>query len=652
VTVLDYQEILAKIQQEENNDHSTNLYRYDGILEAISFFTNRLTYDQIIHAAFDFANELLTVHKSVLYLLEDGQYRRVKSRNLSDAPDTIPRNDQLDNFALYVGSVVSGKEYLRTYFSADILDKTEATVMIPLILNNALNGFILMSGRVTADFNENDISVSGTLMNLFNNALESNGRLMELQTANKELDEKIFSLFAINQSAKAMLTEHRLEELNHLAVDVFSELTLSANTGFFLYDPKPEKYALKAYRDVFHPDSEIPSVYLTLKPDARPVVSRQIVNAGDEKDIEYFSSLFEEGIGQLEVLKAKFIVFIFGKGGRILGFVTLGDTISGVGYKKSTFELVDSLASYTYIALDNAMLLKVVNDQKELLELKLNRLITMNTLIKNINSAKNSQQMIDLALETLTVSLGVESCMIALYQPEDRNLLISAATIDSLVGSAIPLSSRLEPLLQGKVIFESDATLVPEYTGDAISDALGDKAGLLAIPIAIEQYDLYEVRLIGAILIFRLRNSLLSEEENTLTFEAIANHMAPLLDGYINLDRQKQEYVPDVMKQFTAGLRAQIDECLEYNFDLEIIRIVDKDTTPFAESISYRMASEQFLNTYAVSYDHTFVVIQNDFDHNRQVLESIADEANASITCFRLYKDFNSYDELMELMKK
>lgn len=314
--------------------------------------------------------------------------------------------------------------------------------------------------------------------------------------------------------------------------------------------------------------------------------------------------------------------------------------------------MVDSLASYTYIALDNAMLLKVVNDQKELLELKLNRLITMNTLIKNINSAKNSQQMIDLALETLTVSLGVESCMIALYQPEDRNLLISAATIDSLVGSAIPLSSRLEPLLQGKVIFESDATLVPEYTGDAISDALGDKAGLLAIPIAIEQYDLYEVRLIGAILIFRLRNSLLSEEENTLTFEAIANHMAPLLDGYINLDRQKQEYVPDVMKQFTAGLRAQIDECLEYNFDLEIIRIVDKDTTPFAESISYRMASEQFLNTYAVSYDHTFVVIQNDFDHNRQVLESIADEANASITCFRLYKDFNSYDELMELMKK
>ncbi|NLI38659.1 MAG: hypothetical protein GX384_04845, partial [Clostridiaceae bacterium] len=64
---MEYQDILAKIQQDESNDLSTDLYRYNGILEAISFFTNRLTYEQIIHASFDFVNELLTVNKSVLY---------------------------------------------------------------------------------------------------------------------------------------------------------------------------------------------------------------------------------------------------------------------------------------------------------------------------------------------------------------------------------------------------------------------------------------------------------------------------------------------------------------------------------------------------------------------------------------------------------
>ena len=534
---MEYQDILAKIQQDESNDLSTDLYRYNGILEAISFFTNRLTYEQIIHASFDFVNELLTVNKSVLYLLEGDQYRKVSSRNLPNAPYTVPQNPQLKNFALYVGNVVNGRQNLEAYFTADILSKTEASVMIPLMLEHSLNGFILLSGRVTADFNDNDVSVSRTLMNLFNNALESNSRLMELQTANRELDEKIFSLFAINQSAKAMLTEHRLDELNQLAVDVFSELTLSANTAFFLYDTKSEKYALKAYRDVFHAGSTTPPIYLTLRPEATAIMGRQIVNATDESDAEYFSSLFEEGIAPLEALKARYIVFIFGRGNEILGFVTLGDTISGTDYKKSTFELVDSLASYTYIALSNAMLIKVVNDQKKLLELKLDRLITLNTLIKNINSAQTSKQMIDLAHETLTVSLGVENGMIALYQPENRQLLVSAATDNSLNGTIIPLTARLEPLLKGKVIFESDATLVSEYIGHDISDALQDKAGLLAIPMSLEHY---EIRLIGVIFIFRTYNSLLSEEENILTFESIANHMAPLLDGYIDLDRKSR----------------------------------------------------------------------------------------------------------------
>jgi len=645
---LEYQDILAKIQQDESNDLSTDLYRYNGILEAISFFTNRLTYEQIIHASFDFVNELLTVNKSVLYLLEGDQYRKVSSRNLPNAPYTVPQNPQLKNFALYVGNVVNGRQNLEAYFTADILSKTEASVMIPLMLEHSLNGFILLSGRVTADFNDNDVSVSRTLMNLFNNALESNSRLMELQTANRELDEKIFSLFAINQSAKAMLTEHRLDELNQLAVDVFSELTLSANTAFFLYDTKSEKYALKAYRDVFHAGSTTPPIYLTLRPEATAIMGRQIVNATDESDAEYFSSLFEEGIAPLEALKARYIVFIFGRGNEILGFVTLGDTISGTDYKKSTFELVDSLASYTYIALSNAMLIKVVNDQKKLLELKLDRLITLNTLIKNINSAQTSKQMIDLAHETLTVSLGVENGMIALYQPENRQLLVSAATDNSLNGTIIPLTVRLEPLLKGKVIFESDATLVSEYIGHDISDALQDKAGLLAIPMSLEHY---EIRLIGVIFIFRTYNSLLSEEENILTFESIANHMAPLLDGYIDLDRKKQEYIPDVMKQFTQELKAQIEECLEYHFDLEIIHLVDKDATPFTGSKICRMVSDLFQNTYAVSYDHTFVVIQNEFDYNRQVLERIAFEADASVACFKLYKDFNSYEELIELLK-
>lgn len=645
---MDYQELLAKIQQDENNDLRTDIYRYNGILEAISFFSNRLTYEQITHAAFDFVNELLTVNKSVLYLLENDQYEKVKTRNLPHAPDAIPMNAKLRDFALYVGNVVSGRKSLESYFAPDILEKTDASVMIPLIVGHRLSGFMLMSGRVTSPFNENDITVSETLMNLFNNALESSNRLEELQTANRELDEKIFSLFAINQSAKAMLTEHRLDELNHLAVDVFSELTLSANTSFFLYDQKSEKYALKAYRDVFQTDRKMPAIYLTLRPEAEIMPDRQILDADDKKDQDYFASLFAEGVEPLSVLKAKYIVFIFGKGSELLGFVTLGRTISGADYKKATFELVDSLASYTYIALSNAMLIQVVNDQKQLLELKLNRLMTLNQLIKNINSAQNSKQLINLAMETLAVSLGVENGLIALYRPEDRQLVVSAASNASMCGAVIPLTPRLEPLLRGKTIFESDATLVSEYIGSEAGNALTDKAGLLAVPMFL---DLCEIRLIGAIFIFQTRKSLLSEEENILTFETVANHMAPLINGFIALDRRKQEYIPDVMKKFTTEIKMQIEECLQYHFDLEVIRLVRKSATPFAESDAFGEIAERFQCAYPVAYDYMLVVLHNDFDYNRQELEHLAARTNASVTCFRLYKDFNSYEELIRLLK-
>jgi hypothetical protein len=216
-------------------------------------------------------------------------------------------------------------------------------------------------------------------------------RLESCRVNNRELDEKIFNLFAINQSAKAMLTEHRLEELYSLAVDVFSELTQSAYTGFFLFDDPSEKYTLKAYRDVFHANT-LNKLSFTLNEETPVNTLKQIADLSVDADIAYFESLYLEGIAPLEMVNARYVVFIYGKQGKVLGFVTLGETVSGALYKKSAFELVDSLASYTYIALSNAMLLKVVNDQKELLQLKLDRLMTLNTLMKNINSADSSSR--------------------------------------------------------------------------------------------------------------------------------------------------------------------------------------------------------------------------------------------------------------------
>jgi len=642
---MNYEDILQNIKQDDNNELQTSIYRYNGILEAIRFFANRLTYEQITDTSFDFVNELLTADKSVMLLFREGRYKVHKTRGVNLIGYELAQTPELAGFALYVGNVIHGRSQLEAYFPKDLLDAVDANVMIPLTLEDKLNGFVLVSGRVSGKFNESDILVCETLMNLFNNALEGCMRLERLQVTNRELDEKIFNLFAINQSAKAMLTEHRLEELYSLAVDVFSELTQSAYTGFFLFDDPSEKYTLKAYRDVFHANT-LNKLSFTLNEETPVNTLKQIADLSVDADIAYFESLYLEGIAPLEMVNARYVVFIYGKQGKVLGFVTLGETVSGALYKKSAFELVDSLASYTYIALSNAMLLKVVNDQKELLQLKLDRLMTLNTLMKNINSADSSSRMIALALETLTVSFGVESCLVTLYNDGKDTLDVHAASDPSLEGLSIPMNEIISPLREGKILFESRSENVSLYVGDEISNAIREKSGVLMIPMTLDRY---ELKLIGAIMIFRHKKSVLSNEEDVLTYETVANHMAPLIEGFSELERRMRLYKPDVLQLFLNEVEAQIRECIEYAFDLEIIQVVDRSASPFAESGAGMVLKELLQNVYRVSYDRTYLVVQSDFEYNYQFVCNSVSGTDVLIKRFRLFKDFNTFEEFLSL---
>lgn len=641
---MQYNDILKKIEQDAQNDNRTDLYRYNGLLEAIRFFSNRLTLDQITDAAFDFVNELLTVHKSAMYLLKNDGYELVKQRGVKSSHTRIEMTKKLSQFALYVGNVINGKKALLQYFEKDLLEELEATVMLPLLLEDKLYGFFLLSGRITASFNENDIFVCATLMNLFNNSLESSNRLERLQIINHELDEKIFNLFAINQSAKAMLTEHRLEQLYGLAVDVFSELTQSAHTSFVLYDESSEKYALKAYRNVFDTSGKTELFSLEINPDV--FHEKQILDLSNEDDQNYFCEMFTNGKEFLDYVQASYVVFIFGDFQKILGFVTLGRTVTGNAYKKSAFELVNSLASYTYIALSNAILIETVNKQKRLLQEKLDRLIKLNRLSKNINSALESSTLIELTLETLVVSFGAENAMITLYDEENDCLKISQATDLSLVDSVIPMNLALEPLKKSRIIFESDSDKVSSVVGQELANAVSDNSGVLIIPMTLDRY---ETVFIGAILIFNLKEGLLSDEENTLIFETIANQIAPLIDGFINLEKQQNLLRQDAAKIFLMNLEAQISECKTYDFDLEVVRIIDNEATPYRESEVPAILSNIVKDVFPVSYRQTEVLVLQDFEYNYSIITNALAEKDFEIKRLRYNRDFTDMESFLAI---
>lgn len=641
---MQYNDILRKIEQDALNDNRTDLYRYNGLLEAIRFFSNRLTLDQITDAAFDFVNELLTVHKSAMYLLKNNGYELVKQRGYKSTHTRIEITRELDQFALYVGNVINGRNALTQYFETDLLDELEASVMLPLLLEDKLYGFFLLSGRITASFNDNDIFVCTTLMNLFNNSLENSNRLERLRIINHELDEKIFNLFAINQSARAMLTEHRLEQLYGLAVDVFSELTQSAHTGFILYDEPSEKYALKAYRNVFDTSGKMETFSLDMDPDVHN--EKQILDLSDENDLDCFCRMFAGGKELLDYLNASYVVFIFGDFQKILGFVTLGRTVTGNEYKKSAFELVNSLASYTFIALSNALLIETVNRQKMQLQEKLDRLIKLNRLSKNINSALDSSTLIELTLETLVVSFGVQSAMITLYDEENNCLNINNATDLSLVDSVIPMNPSLEPLKKGRIIFESDSDMVSSIIGYELANALSDNSGILIIPMTLDRY---ETVLIGAIIIFKLKDGLLSNEENTLTFETVANQIAPLINGFTSLEKQQNLLRQDASKVFLMNLQEQIRECRTYDFDMEIIRIIDMDATPYRESNVPAILSNIVKDVFPVSYAQTEVFVMQDFEYNYSIVSNALAGMNVDIRRLRYNRDFVDMESFLAI---
>ncbi|HEX3029134.1 MAG TPA: GAF domain-containing protein, partial [Clostridia bacterium] len=211
---MEYTDILEAIEkQKEAEGLSAKLFRYSGLLQAIEFFSQKLNFDQIEDAAFDFSNELLTLEKSAIFVLRGNKFILKKLKGLERAAEYVDNKKELGNIALFHGTLMHGKDILHKYFSAEIIDAYKVTISVPLIIENYLYGFIFISSKTLGEMKEDDYIILEALMKLFNNALENYKRYEELQKVNRELDEKIFNLFAINQSTKALLSELDLEML-------------------------------------------------------------------------------------------------------------------------------------------------------------------------------------------------------------------------------------------------------------------------------------------------------------------------------------------------------------------------------------------------------------------------------------------------------
>ena len=645
-----YDSILKRIEDEKKNEVlSAKIYRYTGLVQAIDFFSQKLVFEQIIDAAFDFLNELLLVDKSAIYVLEKDTYVVKKVKGCKQEVSNIKMTPELNNLAAFYGNVVTGKDKILNFFDPELIDLLSINTVVPLIIEGDLYGFILLYNKTSG---EDDYIISEALMRLINNALGDYSRYEKLEKVNRELDEKIFNLFAINQSSKVLLSDLRMEALYSISVDVFSELTRSKVTGFVLFDERSDRYVLKGFKDVYYKTKDV-TIRLMLKSSGNIDTNKLIINLKDQKDCDYFNSLFEEDsvlVGeQLAQLDAIYVVLIL-KNKQILGFVTLSETVTDSEYSDSIFELIESLAASTYTALTNAKLFEVVNEQKAQIQKKLDKLISLSNLTRNISNSVRTGTLIDVATKTLQVSFNVDKGAFCLYKKETNEFEFSKTiNLDHISTKSITPNSNWKRIFEGDHVYAVGEKNITEYFEEGFAEEIGDAQGVLIVPIFI---DMLEIELLGAIVIFKYTDLQLDNEENLLILDTIAGNIAPVLNNLLIIQMQQRFMLPNFIELFKKDLKEEIKTSLNYRINLSVIQIQDDRDFLFKGHSVIESLKENFRKVYPFSYNNIFIIENNDDeDQLLQKVRNCTQLNDLKIKKMTLGRDFRTFADFFELYR-
>lgn len=638
---MSYEDVLNKLKDDKQKENITSkLYRYTGLIHAIEFFSQKFSIEQILEYAYDFVNELIIVDQIAVFYKVNNQYIMFKSKGYNIEQYSIDYTTDYDNIALFHGHIMNTQD-LNQFLPSKLLNDFPAKLGIPLIIESELYGFILTNRfEEKSDFEQEDFIVAEALMQLFNTSLNNYRSYKSLQNAKSELDEKVFNLFAINQSSKVLLSELDLSVLYNLSIDVFSELTQSALTSFFLYDEKGENYVLRGMRDTLNPSNKL-KITVYLKDNVSLDFSKSILDMSNEEDYNLFIDSFQNSEAVITNLKPLYIVLLI-KNKVLLGFVTLGKKVTDKPYNKGIFELIESLASSTYIAVSNANYFKETNEQKLLLQNKFNRLVSLNKLMKNINSASTTEELADLTLETLNISFGMKTGIFALYN-KDKFKVIRSINLDNCPCS-FRLSNEFSCLFEGEYFIINSNEKIPKLLEKDLAKCIKDGAGALFVPIHIEDAD---TKLLGLICIFELSDTILSDQENLLTVDSIANHIAPVLHHLLRIKNQNELLAPNYEKIFINALENHIKEADDLFLDLTIIHLHNPNFS-FEDVNIPDIIKNNYKDIYSLTKSDIFVAAFEKVDE-----KSIKDfvDKKYDLSLYQYKKDFSTLDEFINLFK-
>ncbi|AOT69428.1 hypothetical protein [Geosporobacter ferrireducens] len=545
------------------------VYRYEVLLQAIDFFTQRFNLDQLGAYAFDFTNEILTLNSSALFIREGDNYVLKNARLYEIKQYSIAHNRFFEDLPVLHGDIITNR--FDTFFSEEVIKDFNIQLVIPLVIHDYLYGFIISNGKILGNLEEDDRVIASSLTKLFRNSLENSKQIHELYLKTKELDQKIFNLFAINQSAKSLLSEVNLDKLYSLATDIFSEITCSKVTSFGVYDSISKSIKVLGYRNVHNYTKFLTELHIS----NRSYHAYKIV-LDIEKDLESIQTIFTNW-EEFYALQAKYVILLVKD--EILGVITLSEAVNDRLYDDATFELVETLASFTHIAISNALLFKEMLTQKERVERKFSILDTLNRVIRTVNLSNSIEELSDLVLKVLTINFGIKKAFFAYQDQEKYAITHSIGLEDKKISFTI--NDAWQKAQQRETIQDFHQGAIKDFFEESLVDVIGSSNCLVISPMGSGSSCAYEKSSpMGFLVVIETRDSL--KEEEVLLIDTIVKNISPIVTQMRINQQIKQEYQKDPVKEFFQAVEKKITERQEFDLEFYVyFRILNKN--PFEE---------------------------------------------------------------------
>ncbi|OEH94502.1 GAF domain-containing protein [Bacillus solimangrovi] len=551
------------------------IQQYELMLTAIDFFTQRFHIEQLLSYAFDISNQLYDFKASALFVKEGNHFVLREQKEYTKLLYQIESNTKLEELPIYHGSVLTTE--IDQYFHKDDILTFDMKFVLPLINDTELLGFILSNGIKGREFTQNDLKFSDALMRLINHSLENNQRFLDYNKINTELDRKIFDLLVVNQSTKALLSELTLDSLYSIATDVFSEVSGSKVTSFGIYDALTQRVKMTGYRNV----NSFNHYYTEFELLQTEYKSSNIV-LHIENDQDILKKIFKN-YEEFSRLEAKYVILIVKK--EIIGVVTISDSITGEPYGKTEIELIESLASTTYIGITNARLFEEITREKENTEKKYGVLSTLNRLVTTITSCKSKEELYELTLQTLQLGYGVKKAFICERESDQMYKVQHSIGVPNIVDKGIKFKSIIEHEAAADTFYQFTSPNIDEFIeNEYFLDGIDDMNCIVFSPISVVSH--LESggfkNILGYIVVLETKDNL--KEEEVLLIDTIAKNISPVIYQMEKVSSNESMNATNDKTEFIAELQEKFEEANLFDMSFNVY-IKEIKKSPFEEIV-------------------------------------------------------------------